>query len=222
MQLFSFGKDVCDYSQSSKRLSRFYICIGCCQKIIQIYSKDVDYQPVELLLEPCFIEVGATVTQVADATVGVELRQLVEVDIGNENHLRVGSCLGTASVVRELEVAWREHSRLSVLDVHVLNLRQVADTARNGNVTFVFDGPCLGADTHAVVCVLCICIERDEQYLHSLVCHKTRQFREFYVIAYQNANASAVGVECLDLRTLAETPELLLIRCDVNLLIHFD
>ena len=74
---------------------------------------------MSLTLEASLIEISAAVAQVSHATIGVEFRQLVQVDIGNKYHLRVWCSLGTPPVIRELEVAWRKDRRLRVLNVHI-------------------------------------------------------------------------------------------------------
>lgn len=122
-----------------------------------------------LLLEPCFVEVLTAVAEVADGSVSMEFRELIEVDIGNENHLSVRCCLCAPSVIRELEVTRGEHSRLRILDVHILNARQIAYTAGNSHVALILDGPGLRTDTHPVVGILRVGHEAERK---ESACHR--------------------------------------------------
>lgn len=118
------------------------------------------------------IEVLAAVAQVAHGTIGVELVEQVEVNVGYENHLGVGRSLRSLAVVGESEVARREHGTLSILYVHVVHTGQVAHTARNGHIALVLDGTGLGAYTHTGVSVLGIGHEGHEEYLHAVLSHE--------------------------------------------------
>ena len=124
-----------------------------------------------LSFHPHLVQVAATVLEVADAAVGVQLVQQVQVNVRNKDHLRIGRRLRTPSVRRKSEIAGREDSGARILNVHVVHLGQVAHTACDHHETFVLDGAGMGADLHARIGILRIREERHEENLHPLGGH---------------------------------------------------
>ena len=172
------------------------------------------------ILELHFVEVAATVLQVADAAVGVQLVQQVEVYIGHKNHLRVGRGLGAHAVRGEGEVARGEDATLCILDVHVVHAGQVAHAAGDDHEALVLDGTGMGADLDAAVGILRVGQEGNEEDLHPLVGHDAGQFGELHVVAYQDAYLGAIRLEGLNHLASAQAPALDFVGGDVYLLVH--
>ena len=150
----------------------------------------------------------------------MELAEAVEIHVGHEDHLGVGRSLGTPAVVGEGEVAGREHSALSILDVHVVHTRQVAHTTGDGHIALVLDGAGLGTDAHTGVGVLCVGHKRHEEDLHTLRCQQAGEFRKLHIVADHHTNLSAVGVEGADCIAAVESPALHLVGGDMDFLVH--
>ena len=150
----------------------------------------------------------------------MELVKERQVTVGNENLLCAGCCHGTLAVGGESEVAGCEHSRLRILNVHVVNARQVTHTSRDGHITLVLHSSCLSTHLHAGISVLRVGVERHKQDLHAVLSHDARQLGELYVITNKDAYLSTVGVEGLHTVALAQAPALLLVGCDMNFLVH--
>ena len=155
----------------------------------------------------------------AHAAVGVQLAEQIQVDIRDEDHLRIGRRLGAFAVGREGKVARREDSRLGILDIHVVHAGQVADAAGDRHEALVLDGPCLCADPHARITVLRIGEEGHEEDLHALIGHDARQFGELHVVADQHADARTVRVKGLHHAAAAQTPAFDLVGRNVHLLV---
>ena len=149
----------------------------------------------------------------------MQLAQQIKVNIRHKNHFRVRSRFGTLSVGRESKVTRCKHTRLGILDVHVVHARQIAHAAGNHDKAFVLDGAGLSADTHTRISVLCIGKERNKQNLHALVGHQTRKFGELHIITDKHANLRAVRIKSLHTLASAQAPALHFVGSDVNHLV---
>ena len=69
----------------------------------------------------------------------------------------------------------------AVLDIHVLDVRQVSHIACNYDVTFVFDCASHRAVTHAKVHVFRVRAKWNEQYIHTLRCEQSREFGKLHI-----------------------------------------
>ena len=127
----------------------------------------------------------------------MQVRQVVEIHIGDERHLRVRRGLGYDAGVREGEVRGREDGGLRILDVHVHHLRQIADAACDRDVALVFDGPRLGTKAHPVVSGGCVRAERHEEDLDAFFGEEPAELRELHVIADEHGDLSAISVKYL-------------------------
>lgn len=83
---------------------------------------------------------------------------------------------------------------------------KVAHTACYDHKTLVLDGAGMGAYLNARIGVLRVGKERNEQYLHALVCHDARKFRELHVITYQHTDFGAVRIERLQGFAATQSP----------------
>ena len=117
------------------------------------------------------IKILAAIAKISYSTIGMKLVQKVQINIRNENHLGIRCCLRTLAVVREGEVARSEYGTLGILDIHVVNTRQVAHTTRNGYIALILDGTRLGTNSYSGVSILRIGHERNEENLHAILCH---------------------------------------------------
>ena len=136
-----------------------------------------------LLLHTQLVEVFATVAQIAHAAIGMQLVEQRQVTVGHQYLLRARRGHGSLTVGGEGKVAGGKHSRLSILDVHVVHTGQVAHTTRNGDITLVLHGASLGTDLHTRIGILRIGVEGHEEYLHALLGHEAREFGELYIVA---------------------------------------
>ena len=102
-----------------------------------------------LFLQPHFVEVVAAVSEILHASIGVEVVEPVEVYVADKNHLGVWRSLCTCAVGGEFKVARREHARLCILDIHIVDSRKVAHAAGNHYVALVFDGSRMRAYLYA-------------------------------------------------------------------------
>ena len=109
---------------------------------------------IAFFLEPKLIEILTAVFECAHASVSMQLSEQVQINVGNQNHFRIRSGLGTFSVCRESKVARREHTGLRILNVHIMHTRQVTHTSGNHHEALVFDGTGLSADTHTGIGIL--------------------------------------------------------------------
>src|SRR5690606_21551337 len=122
----------------------------------------------------------------------------------------------------EGEIRRREYRRLGVLNIEVFHLRQVAHTASDPHVAFVFDGPGLGTMAHAQIAVLGIGPEGDADNVHILAGGDTAQLRELNVVADHDGDTAGVGIEDLELITTFNNPVAAFVGGDVHLalLVH--
>ncbi len=147
----------------------------------------------------------------------MQFLQLEQIHIHDQHDFGVGGGFGLDCVGRKLEVGRREHRRLRVVDVHVLDAGQVAHAARNGYVTLVFDGPRHRAVADAHVAVLCVGQEGNKKDFHALPGQKSAQFGEFDIVANDDTDFAAVGVEDPHLITAHHAVVAHFIGRDVNL-----
>ena len=141
--------------------------------------------------------------------------QKIQIDVRNEDHLRIGCRLSPFPICREGEVAGREDSRPGVLDIHVVHLGQVAYAAGDHHEAFVLDGAGMGAHLHARIGILGVGKERHEEDLHPLGGHNARELRKLHVVANQHADLRAVRLECFDRFAAAQSPTFHLVGRDV-------
>ncbi len=84
-----------------------------------------------------------------------------------------------------------------VVDIGVLDLRQVAGAARHHHEQVVFDGAGLGAMADAEIRRAIVRVVRAEQDLRALARGDARELGELDVVADVDGDTAAVGVEDL-------------------------
>ena len=89
--------------------------------------------------------------------------QQIQVNIRYQNHFGVRSCLCPLSVRWKSKVAWGKHTRLSVLNIHIVHTGKISDTSGNDHKTFILDGTCLRTNTNTGIGILGICQEMYEK-----------------------------------------------------------
>ena len=103
-------------------------------------------------------------------------KQRIDREIGDRHHLDIRRGVGGDAVAGERKVARGEHAALRILDVDVLDIRQVADIAGHGDVALVLDRARLRAIAHAQIALPLVGHERHEQKMHALVDQMAGEF----------------------------------------------
>ena len=101
----------------------------------------------------------------------MQLFEQIQIDVDNQCHLGVGRGFGFDAVARKRKIRGRKHRRLRILNIHIIDLGQIADTTRDGDKTLVFDGSRLGTMFDSGVGVLRIGQEGYEQDIHPFIGH---------------------------------------------------
>ena len=86
------------------------------------------------------------------------------------------------------EITRSKHSRLCILNIHIVHTRQITHTTGYNDKTFILDCPCLSTNTYTGITVLSIGEEWNKQNLHSLIGHDTRKLGKFHIITNQDTN----------------------------------
>ena len=125
------------------------------------------------------VEIEAAVGEVAHRAFGARPGEIGEVDVADRQRLDILARLGGDAVAREGEVARRQDAALRILDVHILDLGQIADIARHHDEALVLDRARLAAIAHAQIALPAVGAERHEQDARALVDQPAGEFGEF-------------------------------------------
>src|SRR5690606_7451239 len=115
----------------------------------------------------------------------------------------------------------RKHCRLPVLNIHIIDFRQVAYASGDGYITFVFDGTCLSTTSDTGISVLRIGQIWNKQNFHSVCTHYSCKLREFYIMTNNNSDCCAGGVKCLYGVPALHSPIQPFVWSNVHLPVHY-
>ena len=105
------------------------------------------------------------------------MSQLFEVEVVNNHGFHIRIAFGSDGVPGKLDVRRREDPGLGVVDVGVLDERQIARTAGDRHVKMVLDAPRLGTVPDSQITVTCIRVERYENDLRPLSARRSASIR---------------------------------------------
>ena len=108
-------------------------------------QNDSDLHPVYIVFVVHSIDVDSPVVPVPSSPTGLVLGQKPQIQVVEDHRLDVRAALRGDCVSAEGEVRRREDARLGIVDVGVVDERQVADTTRDSGVDVVLDAPGLCA-----------------------------------------------------------------------------
>ena len=69
----------------------------------------------------------------------IEFPQKVQVNIRDHDHFSVGGGFCFDPIGRKRKIAGGDDQRLGKLDIHIVYIGEIAHTARNSYITFIFD-----------------------------------------------------------------------------------
>ena len=181
---------------------------------------DLERLVVFLVDDP--VQVAAAVVPVLHAAGFAVAAELLEVQVVDDHRFDVRIAFGGDGIAGELDVGRREDPRLGVVDVGVLDERQVARAAGDRHVQMVLDAAGLGAMPDAQVAVSRVGVERHEDDLRPLLRGDAGQLGELDVVADLNRDPAAVGIEHLHPVARADAPPLAFAGRDVDLVLLAD
>lgn len=129
----------------------------------------------------------------------MQLIEKIQIHIRNQDHFRIRCRLRALTIIREGKITWCKYGTLCILDIHIMHTRQVAYTTCNRHITLILDSTRLCTNSHTRVGILRIGHKWHKEYLHTILCHQTREFRELHIIADDNTNLTTVGIKSLDI-----------------------
>ena len=148
----------------------------------------------------------AAVVEVLHRAVVAGHGQVVEAQVGEGHLLDVRRGVGGDAVARERKITGRQDAALRVLDVEVVDARQVAHVARQHDVALVLDRARLRAVAHAQIALAGVGAERHEQDHRALVDEVPAEFGELAVVADHDPDRPAVGHDRLRAVAAADAP----------------
>ena len=165
------------------------------------------------------VKLVAPVGAISDASTVSGLIERVHSQIGQRDRLHIRFGVGRDAVSCEVEVAGREDTTLSILNVHVMNSREVADVTSQHYIALVFDGSCLSRVSNSEVTLTFGRTERHEENVGALIGEVAGQFRKFAVVANENTDGAAVGGDHIEVVSAFDIPPVLFIRRGMYLLL---
>src|SRR5690606_37481915 len=95
------------------------------------------------------VEIEAPIAQVLNRAALAAGEEIREAQIGNRDRLGVRRSVGGDAVTCKGKIRRGQYRAFGIVNVHILNVRQIADDARGDDIALVLDGARVTAISHA-------------------------------------------------------------------------
>ena len=170
----------------------------------------------------CSIKIKTSIAKGSDGTLGARPQKRANIQISNCDHFDVLGCFCSNTVASERKIARCQNCGLSILDVQIGDVVEIADHAGRDDVDLVLYGSGLRAVSNAQVTCAGIGVVRNKQDACAFISKTPCGFGKLCVITDEHSDGSTIGIDDLYLVPAGYAPRIALIRCGVKLLLRMD